>query len=101
VIDQLWVEAGGELSFWLDQTARLDGEKIDFFDDSGYASTDVGLIGGLSYQFGKWIKLSGRYYRGLGNVQDITFTDANGKPIDDKAKLNYHGIQVSLTVFPF
>lgn len=101
VIDQLWVEAGGEISAWLGQTALLDGEKIDFFDDSGYAASDVGLIGGLSYQFGKWIKLSGRYYRGLGNVQDITFTGANGQPIEDKAKLNYHGVQLSLTVFPF
>ena len=101
LIDQLWVEAGGEISAWLDQTALLDGEKINLFDDSRYAATDVGLIGGLSYQIGKWIKLSGRYYRGLGNIQDVTFTDANGKPIEDKANLNYHGVQLSLTVFPF
>lgn len=101
LIDQLWVEAGGEISAWLDQTALLNGEKISLFDDSKYAATDVGLIGGLSYQFGKWIKLSGRYYRGLGNVQDVTFTDANGQPIKDKANLNYHGVQLSLTVFPF
>lgn len=101
LIDQLWVEAGGEISAWLGQTALLDGEKINSFDDSGYAATDVGLIGGLSYQFGTWIKLSGRYYRGLGNVQDITFTNANGQPIEDKAKINFHGVQVSLTVFPF
>ena len=101
LIDHLWVEAGGEISFWLDQTARLDGKKINYLENSEYASTDIGLTGGLSYQFGKWIKLSGRYYRGLGNVQDVTFTDANGQPIGDKAKLNYHGIQLSFTVFPF
>lgn len=100
LFDQLWIEAGGEFSLRLDQTARIDGEKVDAVDTQ-FAATDFGLTGGLAYQFGRHIKLSSRYYRGLGNVQDVTFTDANGQPYGNDAKVIYHGVQFSLIVFPF
>lgn len=97
----LALEMGAEASYFLNLDNKIGDLKINGESNESVADLDFGLIAGLSFQFSDRISVQGRYYRGLQDVFDVTFTDANGVELDYQPKFILHGVQLSLTVFPF
>lgn len=95
------VEIGAETSYLLDFTGKYNGQKIKPALSDEVSDFDFGLTGGISYRINRHLSLQGRYYRGLTNTMELKFTDINGNELDANPKLINHGVQLSLTVFPF
>lgn len=98
---KLGLELGAETSYFLGITGTYNGEKIENPDNELFSDLDFGLLGGLAYQIHSRLQLQGRYYWGMSNTNNITFTDENGQPRSPQPKYINHGVQLSLTVFPF
>lgn len=98
---KLGIDLGIETSYFLGLTGKYNGEKIENPNTDAFSDLDFGLLGGLTYQIHSRLAIQGRYYWGTRNTYDITFTDVNGQPISSQPKYINHGVQFSLTVFPF
>jgi hypothetical protein len=94
-------ELGAETSTLLGHNFIEGGKKISIPAATKNEPFDFGVLGGLTYKFNDIINFSGRYYRGLADVQNIRFTDGNGLPIERNSKVINHGVQVAVIVFPF
>ena len=94
-------ELGAETSTLLGHNFIEGGKKISIPAATKNEPFDFGVLGGLTYKFNDIINFSGRYYRGLADVQNIRFTDGNGVPIERNSKVINHGVQVAVIVFPF
>lgn len=101
ILPKLGFEIGIQPSYLLGRVGRFNGELVENIGKDAFSNLDFGLIGGLSYQINERFKFQSRYYRGMSNSFDVTFTDINGQPVTPEPKFINHGIQVSLTVFPF
>lgn len=95
------LELGAETSTLLGHNFIQGGKKIQIPVATKNEPFDFGVLGGLTYQFNDIISFSGRYYRGLADVQNIRFTDGNGLPVERSSKVINHGVQVGVIVFPF
>ncbi|AEE49546.1 porin family protein [Haliscomenobacter hydrossis] len=95
------VEIGVETSYFLDWTGKYQGNQIEPINRDAISDFDFGVAGGLSYRINKYLSLQGRYYRGLVNTMEVKFTDINGNELEGNTKFINHGVQLSLTVFPF
>jgi opacity protein-like surface antigen len=98
---RLALELGAETSYFLNLGGKYGDTKINGESNESVTNLDFGLIAGLSFELTDRLSLQGRYYRGLKNVFDITFTDVNGTELDINPRFTNHGFQLSLTVFPF
>ena len=94
-------ELGAETSTLLGHNFIQGGKKIQIPSTIKNEPFDFGVLGGLTYKFNDIISFSGRYYRGLADVQNIQFTDENGVPFTGNSKVINHGVQVAVIVFPF
>lgn len=94
-------ELGAETSTLLGHNFIQGGKKIQIPSTIKNEPFDFGVLGGLTYKFNDIISFSGRYYRGLTDVQNIQFTDENGVPFTGNSKVINHGVQVAVIVFPF
>ncbi len=101
LLPKLGFEIGAEASYLVGLSGRYDGERVENLDKNNFSDLDFGLIGGLSYQFHQRFRIQGRYYWGKKDIYDVTFTDINGEALDQQPKYINHGVQLSLTVFPF
>lgn len=101
LMPRLAFELGAETSYFLNLSGKYDGTRIDSESNDSATNVDFGLIAGLSFELTDRLSLQGRYYRGLKDVFDVTFTDVNGAELDINPRFINHGVQLSLTVFPF
>ena len=101
LMPRLAFELGAETSYFLNLSGKSGGVRIDGESNNSVTKVDFGLIAGLSFELTDRLSLQGRYYRGLKDVFDVTFTDVNGAELDINPRFTNHGVQLSLTVFPF
>lgn len=97
----LAVEIGAESSYFLGLRGKYGDTKIERGNNDALSNFDFGIIGGLSLRLNDRLSVQGRYYRGLVDVLEAAFTDINGVELEQQPKHINHGLQLSLTVFPF
>jgi opacity protein-like surface antigen len=101
LVPRLALEFGAETSYFLNLGGKYGDIKRNGESNESVTNLDFGLIAGLSFELTDRLSLQGRYYRGLKDVFDVTFTDVNGTELDINPRFTNHGFQLSLTVFPF
>ena len=99
LLKNVGVTAGPNAGYRLSAKSKTDSGNFDgkaFYNND----FDLGITGGLFWQFAPRLRLQANYYQGFRSVrQGLTFTDEFGMPIVENIKNRNQVFQLGLAVF--